>query len=49
MILALPIGYLADHISHRKVFGIIVAGILGALLWTILIGRCHLTKQMMVD
>lgn len=30
-------GYLADHCSHRKVFALILGGMVAAILWTILV------------
>lgn len=39
MLVAVPVGHIADRVSHRKVFAVILSGMLAALLWTILVGK----------
>ena len=35
ILLAIPIGHIAEKVSHRRIYAIIVLGILGGLLWII--------------
>ena len=39
MLVAIPVGHIADRTSRRKVFAFILAGILAALLWTLIVGK----------
>lgn len=38
MLVAVPVGHIADRVSHRKVFAFILSGMLAGLLWTLLVG-----------
>lgn len=37
LIVALPLGYVSDQVDRRKILAMILAGMLAALLWTILV------------
>ncbi|KAK3946259.1 MFS multidrug transporter [Diplogelasinospora grovesii] len=37
LLVALPMGYITDHHSHRKAFAFILGGLIAAILWTILV------------
>ena len=39
MVVALPVGHLADRFSHRKVYAIILTGMVAGVLWTTIVGR----------
>lgn len=38
MLVAIPVGHIADQVSNRKLFAIIASGMMSALLWTIFVG-----------
>ena len=45
--MAIPVGNVADRVSHRIVFAVILTGMIAALMWTVFIGNSYLARSFM--